>query len=96
MPSRIPGGIEDDIGGRVAWNGTEGLAQRARRLREVVLRRSAILPPRAYQPNSGRTNWSVAIITSQAIGTAAKKPSAALHGLRRRTVPDPVDCGTSR
>ena len=46
-------------------------------------------------PNQGRMTWSATTMTSQAIGTAAKKPSAALQPLRRRTVPEPVGCGTT-
>jgi spermidine synthase len=42
------------------------------------------------------TIWIAATITSQAIGTAAKKPRAALHALLRRTVDDPVGWGTTR
>ncbi len=45
------------------------------------------------QPSNGLTTWSTTTITSQAIGTAAKNPSAALQPLRRRTVPEPVGCG---
>lgn len=94
--SRNPGRHRDDIGGRVAWNGTEGLAHATARRSEVVRARSVMVALAPHQPNSGRTSWSVATITSQAIGTAAKKPSAALHAVRRRTPPEPVGWGTTR
>ena len=43
----------------------------------------------------GRTIWTATIITRYAIGTAAKNPRAALQPVRRRTVLEPVGCGTT-
>ena len=78
---RKPGLLRDDSHGSVPRNGTEGLGGRCDCIAEVVRR------VHASQPSSGRTIWVAATITSQAIGTAAKNPSAALQPLRRRTVP---------
>jgi len=95
MATGYPVPIVDDSQRRVARNGTDGpvglaVTSRLWCVGAPDVRRSTT------QPKNGRMICIAAIITSHAIGTAAKKPRAALHALRRRRIPDPLGCGTTR
>src|SRR6478672_6574293 len=81
---------------RVPGSGTDRLRGLTRRVAVVVLGGTQNVRRVVHQPSHGRTTCRATTITSQAIGTAAKKPRAALHADLRRTVPDPVGCGTTR
>src|SRR5215207_5800205 len=81
----------DDSERRVPRNGTKGPALQRPRLADVV--RPGHAP--GLQPSSGRRIWMATTMTSQATGTAAKNPRAALQPVRRRTVPEPVGWGTT-
>ena len=95
----FPEPIVDDSHARVTGNGTKGpeaLSWACRSGASAPRPADPATAPPASQPNIGRTICAATTMTSHAIGTAAKNPSAALQPLRRRTVPDPVGWGTTR